>query len=83
MVLDSSRILVVDDDPQILSIIDARLTASGFDVITSESGEDGLKAFFEHKPDLALLDVMLPGMSGLELCERSPTITTAAASRSS
>ena len=70
MVISTPKILVVDDDPDILSVVATRLNLSGFDVITSGTGEDGLKAFFEHKPHLALLDIMMPGMDGLDLCGR-------------
>jgi DNA-binding response OmpR family regulator len=59
---------VVDDEPTILETVSAKLRREGFDVLASASAEDALRLFREHKPDLILLDVMLPGRSGFDLC---------------
>jgi len=62
------RVLVVDDEPKILRFIKANLQASDFEVITAETGAQGLEEFARHNPDLVLLDVMLPDISGFEVC---------------
>jgi DNA-binding response OmpR family regulator len=64
------KILVVDDEPDILELVETRLAMAGYETITAESGEDALKSFFTARPDLALLDLEMPGMDGFELCER-------------
>ena len=65
-----SLILVVDDEPDILALVQTRLEMAGYETITAESGEEALKCFFTARPDLALLDLEMPGMDGFELCER-------------
>jgi len=60
------RVLVVDDEPAILRIVRASLRVFGFDVITSGSGEEALKIVESEKPDIMLLDVLMPGMDGLQ-----------------
>jgi DNA-binding response OmpR family regulator len=65
-----NKILVVDDEPDVLRLVATNLEAAGFAVITAADGSEGLsKARSEH-PDLILLDLMLPGMSGLEVCRK-------------
>jgi two-component system KDP operon response regulator KdpE len=63
-----ARILVVDDEPQILRSLRTSLTVGGYDVQTAASGEDSLRLLDARSPDLILLDLMLPGISGLDLC---------------
>jgi len=63
-------ILVVDDNPKIVEVLDAYLRADGFDVVTAADGPAALAAVQAHRPDLALLDIMLPGIDGLELTRR-------------
>jgi len=65
-----AKILVVDDEPDILELVETRLAMVGYETITAESGEEALKLFFTARPDLALLDLEMPGMDGFELCER-------------
>jgi two-component system KDP operon response regulator KdpE len=65
-----ARILVVDDEIEILRALQRSLTAHGFEVFTASSGEDALEGVSRHRPDLMLLDLGLPNMSGLEVCER-------------
>ena len=65
-----ARILVVDDDPDILSALKKRLVWMGHDVFTAEDGEQALKLVTEDQPDLMLLDIELPGLSGLDLLKR-------------
>jgi len=65
-----SKILVIDDEPGILKLISAYLKPEGYEVLTASDGESGLKAARAFKPDLILLDVMLPGLDGIELLAR-------------
>jgi two-component system alkaline phosphatase synthesis response regulator PhoP len=63
-------ILVVDDNPKIVEVLEAYLRADGYDVVTAADGPAALAAVEAHRPDLALLDIMLPGVDGLELTRR-------------
>src|SRR5258707_13459253 len=65
-----ARILVVDDEIEIMRALQRSLTAHGFEVFTAASGEEALEAITHYRPDLMLLDLGLPGMSGLEVCKR-------------
>jgi two-component system KDP operon response regulator KdpE len=65
-----ARILVVDDEIEIMRALQRSLTAHGFEVFTAASGEDALEAIAHYRPDLMLLDLGLPGMSGLEVCKQ-------------
>ena len=62
------KILVIDDEPEIVEICRDYLHASGFDVITAGEGDMGLSLARQQKPDLVVLDLMLPGMNGLDVC---------------
>lgn len=66
----TATILAVDDVPQNLRLLDAVLSPKGYTVITSTSGEDALAKVLLEKPDLILLDIMLPGISGYDVCRR-------------
>jgi len=66
----SARILVVDDIPVNVKLLHARLTAEYFDVVTAEDGPSALRAVEAETPDIVLLDVMMPGMTGFEVCRR-------------
>lgn len=61
-------ILVVDDEPQILRVLRASLPARGFEVRTADSGEEALEAIRKEIPDLVILDLVMPELSGLEVC---------------
>ncbi len=65
-----TKILVVDDEPSIVNLVGAYLKPEGYEVFTATDGPSGLKAARAYKPDLLILDVMLPGMDGLELLSR-------------
>src|SRR3989442_9897512 len=65
-----ASILVVDDEPEIVRALQRTLTANGYSVITASSGEDAVEMVTQHRPDLLLLDLLLPGMSGLEVSRR-------------
>ncbi|MGE5618792.1 MAG: response regulator transcription factor [Sphingomonadaceae bacterium] len=64
------RILVVDDDPKILSLMRRGLSFAGYDVALAPDGEEALSIARDQPPDLVVLDVMLPGLDGLEVCRR-------------
>src|SRR3972149_1872254 len=66
----SSTVLVVDDNQQNVDMLEAYLTAAGYDVVCAYDGEEALERISERHPDLILLDVMMPGLSGYEVCER-------------
>jgi two-component system, OmpR family, alkaline phosphatase synthesis response regulator PhoP len=65
-----TKILVIDDEPSIVNLVTAYLKPEGYEVHTALDGESGLKAARAFKPDLVILDLMLPGMDGLELLSR-------------
>ncbi|MEW6404698.1 MAG: response regulator transcription factor [Chloroflexota bacterium] len=65
-----TKILVVDDEPSIMNLVTAYLKPEGYEVYTATDGPSGLKAARTFKPDLIVLDVMLPGMDGLEVLSR-------------
>ena len=58
----SYKILVVDDEPDILELVETRLSMAGYSTVTADSGEEALKAFFIERPDLALFDVRQCGI---------------------
>ena len=62
------KILVVDDEPKIAEICQDYLKASGYEVVTARTGPDGLSAARRERPDLVVLDLMLPEMDGLDVC---------------
>jgi CheY-like chemotaxis protein len=66
----SRRILVVDDDPRLLHVVSMYLSIEGYDVDTAPNGEEGLQRVEALRPDLVILDVMMPGIDGLEACRR-------------
>ena len=65
-----ARILVVDDEIEIMRALQRSLTAHGYEVFSAANGEDALESITHHRPDLILLDLGLPGISGLEVCKR-------------
>jgi DNA-binding response OmpR family regulator len=65
-----SSILVVDDDPLIRTLVEHKLRLRGFDVVSAESGEDGLKQVAVKRPDLIVLDAMMPELDGFEVLRR-------------
>ncbi|MHA1536963.1 MAG: response regulator, partial [Alphaproteobacteria bacterium] len=66
----TARILVVDDIAPNTRLLEAKLTREYFDVLTANSGEAALKLIREESPDIVLLDVMMPGLDGFEVCRR-------------
>jgi DNA-binding response OmpR family regulator len=61
-------IVVIDDEEDILELLDYNLTLSGFKVILKQDGPGGLDSIRSHRPDLIILDLMLPGLNGLDVC---------------
>lgn len=69
------QILLIDDDPSLHRLLGQYLNDAGFTVLHAESGQAGLKLLFDHRPDLILLDVMMPRMDGWETCRRVRELT--------
>lgn len=63
------RLLLVDDEPDILEFLSYNLTKEGFTVYTAQNGKEAIKIALETVPHLIILDVMMPGMDGIETCE--------------
>lgn len=66
--MPKTNVLVVEDDGDILNLLKYNLQTAGFDVLSSDNGYDGLAVARQHLPDLVVLDLMLPGLDGLEVC---------------
>lgn len=66
----SGRILIVDDEPQVARSISRVLADSGFDTATLNSGSEALEALAHERPDLVILDIIMPEMDGIEVCRR-------------
>jgi len=64
------RILIIEDDEGIVRVLKRALTYEGYQVDTALDGENGLHLARDHRPDLVILDLMLPGMDGIEVCQR-------------
>jgi adenylate cyclase len=67
---EEPTVLVIDDLPQNTRLLGAILTPKGYRVITAESGDEGLRLLGENQPDIVLLDILMPGMDGYEVCRR-------------
>jgi len=70
MSADQPRVLLVEDEPAQREVLSYNLTAEGFDVTAAENGDDALIYVDEVQPDIIVLDWMLPGVSGIEICRR-------------
>jgi len=64
------KILIADDEPDILEIIQYNLQAEGFEVITAKNGNEALEKAKRNLPDLIILDIMMPGKTGMEVCNQ-------------
>jgi len=73
-----AKILVVDDTPQNVKLLADLLTIKGYSVTTAANGNEALEKIASDRPDLVLLDIMMPGLSGYEVCRKvreNPTTT--------
>lgn len=66
--MSAGRILIIEDEPDLLRGLELNIKAEGYRVLTAAAGDAGLEAAIQERPDLVLLDLMLPGMSGLDVC---------------
>ncbi|OGO45454.1 MAG: hypothetical protein A2Z05_04925 [Chloroflexi bacterium RBG_16_60_22] len=64
----TKKILVIEDDPATSRLVDYSLRHEGYDVLTASNGLEGIRKIHRDSPDLVILDVMLPGMDGFEIC---------------
>ena len=67
---EKKKILFIEDEPDQIAMISLRLKKSGYEVIASMDGEDGFQKAVTGRPDLILVDVIMPGMDGFEVCRR-------------
>jgi len=63
------KVLIVDDEPNIVVSLDFLMRQSGFEVLIARTGEEAIDIVRSQRPDLALLDIMLPGKSGFDVCQ--------------
>jgi DNA-binding response OmpR family regulator len=68
--MKGKKILVIDDDFHISQLVKATFVEQGADVVTAVDGQDGLRQFHTHQPDLVIIDLMMPEMDGWEITER-------------
>ncbi len=77
MVFVNSKILIIDDDEDMCEVLEVLLSTEGFEVLTKNSGREGLEYLEENQVVLIILDIMMPNMSGFETCEKIRRITMA------
>lgn len=65
----AKKILVVDDEPNIVKMVESRLKANGYDVISAFDGKEGIEKAKQNKPDLIVLDILMPEMDGTAVAE--------------
>jgi DNA-binding response OmpR family regulator len=68
--MDSQRVLIVEDEPMVAEVVERYLRRDGYDVSTVQDGREALDQFARVRPDLVVLDLMLPGLDGREVCRR-------------
>jgi two-component system KDP operon response regulator KdpE len=66
----TTRVLIVDDDATLLRFLGEYLAREGFEVVSADRGAKALKLFYQERPDIVVLDLMMPGMDGWEVCAR-------------
>ena len=71
--MSRGKVLVVDDEEYIQHILNFSFGAEGYDVVTAADGEEGIKKAKSEKPDIIVLDIMMPKMDGYEACKRLKT----------
>jgi DNA-binding response OmpR family regulator len=72
----SKKILIIDDEPQLVESLAVRLKASGYMIQTAADGVSGINKFKEELPDLVILDIMMPGLSGLDVLKELKQINS-------
>lgn len=70
MAADKRKVLIADDEPNIVTALEFLLKRAGYDVRTATNGEEALALVESYLPDLVLIDIMMPGKSGYEVCQR-------------
>ena len=68
--MEAKKILAADDEPHILRVVKDKLSNAGLTVLTAVNGEEALQTALREKPDLILLDVMMPKMNGFDVCRK-------------
>ena len=68
-----TRVLIVDDSPTEIHVLKTILEKHGYEVVSAESGEMGIEAAKQHKPDLVLMDIVMPGMNGFQATRKLTT----------
>lgn len=66
----NDKILIIDDDPVLVELIQYNLEEEGYSVSTARNGQEGIRSFFTNRPDLVILDLMMPKMNGYDVCKR-------------
>jgi two-component system alkaline phosphatase synthesis response regulator PhoP len=74
MTKDSFKILLVDDEPDIIELLSYNFRKKGFDVSSAINGIEGLTTLETYHPDVIIIDIMMPGMNGIEMCKQLRTI---------
>lgn len=64
------KVLFIDDETDQILVVQTRLEANGFEVVSATDGETGLQIAFDQRPDLVVVDLLIPKMDGLEVCKR-------------
>lgn len=72
--MPKQKILVVDDHAEMIELIEASFQLRGFDVVSASNGQEALAKVYQEKPDLVLLDVMMPLLDGYEICQTLKSI---------
>ena len=75
--MNGKKVLVIDDDEDLLQLVSVIFKKRGAEIITATDGLDGISKFFLHFPDLIILDIMLPGSSGFDICQRIRQVSEA------
>ena len=71
--MEQKKILVVDDEPNMVAAVEAVLKGKSYNVVTASDGEEGLRKVAEERPDLIILDVIMPGKHGFQVCRELKT----------
>lgn len=65
-----NKILIIEDSPDVLDMYNVKFSSENYNVITAKDGEEGMKKILEEKPDIILLDIIMPNMNGLEMLKK-------------